>query len=60
MQHHTRFVVMSLPMVLAVILLIVAGAEGLAVVLALVCATIVVGFVVAVLGDSRGTRGGNR
>lgn len=60
MQHRTRFVVMSLPMVLAVILLIAAGAEGLAVVLALVCATILVGFVVAVLGDSRGTRGGKR
>ena len=60
MQHHPLLVVMSLPMVLAVVLLIAAGAEGLAVVLALVCATIVVGFVVAVLADSPGTRGRRR
>lgn len=60
MEHHPILVVMSLPMALAVVLLIAAGAEGLAVLLALVCATIMVGFVGAVLRDTRDKRGGRR
>ena len=59
MKRHADHVLICLPMALAVFVLVVAGAQGLAILLVLICAVMMAAIGVMVIRDGK-DRGGDR
>lgn len=59
MKRHADHVLICLPMALAAVVLVVAGAKGLVILLVLICAVMMAAMLAMVIHDGAG-RGGDR